>query len=182
MAPTSNDDIITAILEHEGGFVDRPEDRGGPTNRGITLATLSSWRQTPVTPADVRSLTEAEVRAIYLAVYIQKPGFDQIPDLSLRAIVVDSGVLSGPKMAARWLQGTVGVARDGVIGRQTLNAIAARDARAVYLALCANRLRFIGAVITTAPSQAVFAAGWLNRVAEFVESAPLDLASQGPPG
>lgn len=30
--------IIDAILRAEQGYVDHPDDRGGPTNHGITLA------------------------------------------------------------------------------------------------------------------------------------------------
>ncbi len=31
-----------AVLQHEGGFVDHPDDPGGLTNRGATLTVLQS--------------------------------------------------------------------------------------------------------------------------------------------
>jgi lysozyme family protein len=31
------------LLEHEGGFVDHPDDPGGMTNKGITANTYQKW-------------------------------------------------------------------------------------------------------------------------------------------
>ncbi|WP_276203058.1 glycosyl hydrolase 108 family protein, partial [Enterobacter hormaechei] len=35
----TKDDIFNTILGKEGGYVDHPNDKGGPTNWGITQAT-----------------------------------------------------------------------------------------------------------------------------------------------
>ena len=32
------DELIEALIEREGGYVNHPNDRGGPTNYGITEA------------------------------------------------------------------------------------------------------------------------------------------------
>jgi lysozyme family protein len=83
---------------------------------------------------------------------------------------VDFGVNSGPHTAVAWLQKSLGVTPDGVIGLKTLGALDTADVSRVYLKLCAGRMRFLGRLITNNPSQAVFAAGWMDRVASFVES------------
>ena len=36
-------DIIDQTIKREGGFVDHPDDPGGATNMGVTLATLSHF-------------------------------------------------------------------------------------------------------------------------------------------
>ena len=66
------DTILDEIIRREGGYVNHPADRGGPTNFGITAQTLGSWRKLgrPATAAEVQALTETEARAIYRQQYI----------------------------------------------------------------------------------------------------------------
>lgn len=168
----TDDDIVTGILKREGGYVDRADDRGGPTSRGITIPTLIEWRGHAVTAADVRALTEAEARAIYLGLYINKPGFARIPDARLRELVVDTGVHSGQRHAAEWLQKILGVRQDGVLGPKTMAVLATTPVLYVYLGLCALRMRILGRLITRDRSQASNAAGWMDRIAGFVERTP----------
>ena len=51
--------MIDDVIRREGGFVDHPHDRGGPTNFGITQATLSRHLGRPASVADVRRLSRA---------------------------------------------------------------------------------------------------------------------------
>src|SRR5690606_13690489 len=66
------DTILDEIIRREGGYVNHPADRGGPTNFGITAQTLGSWRKLgrPATAAEVQALKEPEARAIYRQQYI----------------------------------------------------------------------------------------------------------------
>ena len=161
------DQILDEVLRREGGYVDHPHDRGGPTNYGITRATLSAWRKAPVTAEDVQRLTEAEARAIYLRQYVEAPGFDQIVDPRLRALLVDYGVHSGPRRAIMDLQRAAGVTVDGTIGPQTLTAVAVQGADALRRSVLQARGRHLARLLSD-PSQRVFAGGWLNRLMEFV--------------
>ena len=163
-------DPIDDILRREGGFVDHPADRGGPTNFGITQATLSAWRGRQATVNDVRLLPRAEARQIYADQFIVQPRFDKIADARLRHLVIDAGVHSGPARAAQWLQAAAGVTADGVVGPRTLAAVNTADARVLYNRFLAQRVRFIGRLITNDTRQAAFAAGWANRIAEFLEA------------
>jgi len=161
----SCDKVVARILEREGGFVNRVEDRGGPTNFGITLGTLAEWRNKVVSALDVQMLTSLEAGLIYRERYC-KP-FEGIIHEDLFDLVVDTAVNNGRGRAAAWLQRAVGVVEDGQIGPISLARINAGPVRA-YFDLCALRMKAYGALISQNHSQAVFAAGWMNRLAEFV--------------
>lgn len=165
----TTESLIDAILAREGGFVDHPDDKGGATNFGITQATLAAHRWRGVTVEDVRNLTEQEARAIYSQRYVTAPGFDRIASDPLRAALVDYAVHSGPVAAIKALQRRLGVDVDGVLGPATQRAANLEDGRRLALGVLAGRLRHLGRIITDSPSQATFAAGWMNRVAEQVE-------------
>lgn len=161
------EDVITEVLRREGGYVNHAMDRGGPTNYGITIKTLAAWRGAPVTAEDVRALTEAEARDIYRREYVERPGLDQIADPLLRGLLVDYAVHSGPRRAIEELQRVAGVTVDGKLGPQTLSAVAVKGAESLRRGVLRARGRFLARLLSD-PSQRVFAAGWLNRLMEFV--------------
>ena len=167
------DAIIDGILAREGGgtYTNAPADRGGPTKYGITLKALGEYRDAPATAADVEALTEAEARAIYRRDYFVRPGFDKVADSALQVLLMDWGVNSGTGTAIKALQRLLGVPNDGVLGAQTLLALGGLDAAKLYRRLAAARVRFIGDLLHNDPSQLVYARGWLNRAADFVEAA-----------
>lgn len=174
----TDEQIISAILKREGGFVDNPADKGGPTNHGITMPTLAEWRGKNVTEADIRTLTEREARDIYKARYVVGPRFHLLADHSVRAVVVDCGVHHGPANAIRMLQRALGVKADGVLGIVTLTAANTTPGHRLALRVLADRVKFFGRLISKdltdddqdgIPDNTEFAAGWLNRVAEMIE-------------
>lgn len=164
--------ILDEIIRREGGFINHPSDTGGPTKYGITQRTLSQYRGVPASVDDVRNLTEDEARAIYTDRYIARPGFNRILNASLMGLIVDCGINHGRKRASKWLQKAVGVTQDGVLGPISIAAINDADGATLYRKVLAHRCRFFGRIITRDPSQAVFAAGWNARVAEFIEETP----------
>jgi lysozyme family protein len=163
-------DIIAGIIAREGDFVDNPADRGGPTKFGITLATLQAWRGYPVNAGDVEAMEEAEAWRIYRKNYLEDTGIEKIPNAELRGVVLDAAVNHGPGQAIRQLQRALGCPADGILGPNTLAAIPYLEPRRVAIRQLAQRARFYGKLISADHSQAEFAEGWSNRLAELMES------------
>ena len=69
---TKFDDIIDVVLEHEGGYVNDPNDLGGETKYGITKRFYPD--------VDIKNLTEDEARKIYYDDYWVKNKVPQLPD------------------------------------------------------------------------------------------------------
>ncbi len=160
-------DIITRVLESEGGLSNHPSDGGGLTNFGITRATLSWYRNKPVSPEEMKTLTEQEAREIYLKLYVVNPGFDKVGDPLLRYQLVDFGVNSGPATAIKKLQEVLGIEPDGKLGPLTLRALDKADSREVANRLAAARLEMIAKFVAKKPSQVVFLVGWFKRAMKF---------------
>lgn len=163
----TNQQIVEKILQHEGGFVNDPNDKGGATKFGITLDTLSDWKHKEVTTADIQALTKDEAVQIYLSKYIYGPGFDTIPDDKVRYLVVDMWVHHGPRRATLIIQKSLGLPGDGILGPKTLSYLRSFDI-SIFSKVLSNRMRFYGTLITKDPTQAKFAAGWLDRCADFI--------------
>lgn len=187
-------DPIDELIDREGGYVDHAADRGGPTNYGVTLATLRRWREDPSLDAsDVRELCRDEARAIYLDLYVERPRFLEVEPEALKWHLVDCGVMSGPQRATLWLQEALNrfrvsdkqITEDGLLGPQTLGALkaalAAGDGRAVNNELMAIRLRFVADLAqsdanevkagrkSAQKNRALFVSGWVNRCLKFLE-------------
>jgi hypothetical protein len=59
------DKAFRQVIAYEGGFVNHPKDPGGPTNLGITQATLGRYLGREATLDEVRALTREAAKPIY---------------------------------------------------------------------------------------------------------------------
>lgn len=160
--------ILADVIAREGGYVNHPADRGGPTNLGITIGALSEWLGRPATVAEVQALTEAEARAIYTQRYVVGPGLHRIEDEALRAVLVDDAVLSGPEAAVKTLQRSLGVPADGQLGPMTQQAVRRADAAWLVRDVSKQRCLRFGRIVQRDPAQRVFLVGWLQRALSFI--------------
>lgn len=162
--------VVARVLAREGStYTETPGDRGGSTKYGITVPFYSDVSGTPKTSGDVAALTEASAFAVYVS-WLTTHRLAEIEEVHVLDAVVDFAVHSGVRPAVKALQRALDVPQDGVIGSVTLTALADADAPTVVRWLTGARIRKLGAILTSDPSQSVFARGWLNRVADVLEA------------
>ena len=164
---------FSAVLKHEGGYVNHPLDPGGMTNLGVTRAAWQSWVGRKVTEDEMRRLTPEDVSLFYRNRYWDAVRGDELPS-GIDYVVFDAAVNSGPSRAIKWAQAVAGVTQDGRIGPRTLAAIQAVNPDQFVQQYCSRRLGFMQRL----PIWKAFGKGWRNRVTE-VQAAALRLANEG---
>jgi lysozyme family protein len=133
------DQAFEAVIGHEGGYVNNPKDPGGETRYGI------SKRAYPA--EDIRNLTLARAKELYLRDYWLQAGCDKVPG-GVAFDLFDTAVNSGVSRAVK-------------LGPATLAAINAANAPALKGRFNGARLQFM----TDLPEWVTFGKGWARRIA-----------------
>ncbi len=173
--------MIDDLMNREGGYVNDKDDPGGATKYGITIHTLRAARGRKCTIQDIKALTKAEAKTIYIWHYYQKPRIDELPE-ALQASVFDMYVNSG-RRAIRILQDLLSefdepVRVDGILGRQSLGAAErAFQKSGLYLvdAYGVERRNYYFRLADNRPASRKYArtraggkGGWIKRAEEFM--------------
>ena len=106
---------LEAILHHEGGYVNHPQDPGGETNLGVTKRVYEEGGGSK----DMKDLLVEDVAPIYKKNYWDRVKGDSLPS-GLDICIFDFGVNAGPGRAAKYIQTQIGTIADGGIGPNTL--------------------------------------------------------------
>lgn len=168
-----------ALIAREGGYTDHPNDRGGPTNWGITEATARAFGY----DGPMQYMPRDTALRIYTERYWLQPGFDQVNAISPRLAeeLLDTGVNMGPAVAVRFLQRALNILNaqgkyypdvtvDGQLGRMTIAALRALlgargDVGELTLWRMLNAqqsVRYIE-IAESNPSQEAFQFGWQSQ-------------------
>lgn len=161
---------LSEVLKHEGGWADHPSDPGGATMKGITIGTFAQFKGRKVTKAELRAISDADLRKIYRRNYWDKVRGDDLPS-GLDLVAFDGAVNSGPARGARWLQQGLGVNADGKVGPVTLDAAKKAYTPAVIERAIGFRFSFLRGLKTWG----TFGKGWSRRV-ESVRGVALEMA------
>lgn len=152
------------ILKWEGGFVDHPLDKGGPTNKGVTIGTFRTFYGKNATVEQLKNITDRQWDKIFEVGYWRPFKADLIKSQAVANICVDWAWASGTATAIKQVQRVLGVTADGVVGEVTLGAINRAEPRELFERIKAERTAFVEAIVKRTPSQKVFLKGWKNRI------------------
>ena len=141
MAAHNYDRCIALVLKHEGGYADHPNDPGGPTNYGITLAVARENGYV----GHMRNLPLSTAKAIYRKNYWDALNCDKLP-IGVDYAVFDYGVNSGVSRALKIYN----------------KAKIISDPEDIVAYICDERMRFLKGLRTWG----TFGKGWSRRVTE----------------
>lgn len=123
---------LNKLIGIEGGYSNNPNDPGGETIWGITIAVARAFGYTGA----MKDMTKDQAKAIYLARFWTQPRFDLVAQLNepIAAELFDTGVNMGTATSGKFLQRTLNVlnqqakafpdvSTDGAIGAMTLAAL-----------------------------------------------------------
>lgn len=158
-------EALDKVFEDEGGYTNDAQDKGGPTNWGITIHDARMYWKADATAGDVRRMPKAVAVDIYLKRYANPLKYDQLP-AGVDYAVLDYGINSGIARSAMVLQRLVGATDDGKIGPLTLAAVAkwidAHSRGELVNAIYNERLAFLQR-LSIWPT---FGRGWTRRCRE----------------
>lgn len=156
------------ILKWEGGYSNHPADKGGATNKGVTIATYRHYFGRGRTVNDLKKMTDEEWTTILRRGYWNPWHGDEIASQDVANMCVDWAWASGTGTSIRKVQAVVGVTVDGVCGAVTLAALNAADPSNLLKRIRAARLAYVEAIVKNNPSQRVFLKGWKRRINAIV--------------
>jgi lysozyme family protein len=148
---------VQKTLIHEGGYVNNPHDKGGPTKYGITQADMPGVDISGITP---------DQAVEYYGEHYWKPLYSQINDQLVGEKLFDMGVLFGVKTAVKLLQITIqndiAIVSDGIFGQGTLDAV--NQEQDLLPRYRQTLLQHVVSIVNANPGDGVFVNGWINRI------------------
>lgn len=166
------DEIIEVVLEHEGGYVDDPDDRGGATNWGVTQAVYENFVGYKCDKEEIKNMDEETAKEIYYEKFWKPSRADKLP-AEVRETYFDMVVNHGQGGAVKILQQACNnkrkpenyIAVDGGIGPNTIRAAANLKNWELQVERSGYywNLVFKGSKYTQRTTQVKFIRGWIRR-------------------
>ena len=153
------------ILSWEQGYACLKGDRGGHTNKGVTLATFRVYFGKNKTVEDLKNITDEQWDTIFLHGFWNKWQADQIGDQSIANLLVDWVYNSG-KWGIIYPQRVLGVKDDGIVGPKTIAAVnGCNNKEELFSKLWKSRENYYRRIARG--EQARFLNGWMNRLSSI---------------
>ena len=160
------------ILKWEGNFVNDPLDKGGATNKGVTIAVWKAQGYDKdgdgdIDVADLKLITAEDATMIMKKNYWDRWKADQIKNQAIANTLVD-WVWGSGAWGIKIPQRILGVKDDGVVGNKTIEALNKQDINKFLEKLYLARFNFLDGIVASNPSQKRFIKGWKNRMNDLI--------------
>jgi lysozyme family protein len=174
-------EAVRRLLENEGGYCNRPADRGGETFLGISRRFFPKWEGWPIVDSlrsrgVMPSRENAELvklaQRFYELTFYDPIGGDRLGDQRLATEMLDQAVNLGVGRAKRFLQESINllnrgakdvVVVDGQVGPATITELRKLNPAHVYRVLNALQAEHYLKLCRGDSSQEEFIRGWLER-------------------
>jgi lysozyme family protein len=173
---TTFDLAFEYTMQNEGGdrFTNDPFDSGGATKYGVTKHSYERYLGREVSISEIQNLTEDEAKQFYTDVFWRPLHLDGIAAPAVAIAIFDTGVLYGPRYAARAAQDVANqkgssLKLDGVLGdksRAAINSVPSDDFLIRYHIGILNR---IDLVVRHDSKNEVFQKGWKTRAERLLK-------------
>ena len=170
------DSIIGKNLEHEGGYVNNKNDRGGETKYGITKPFMEDFKY--ALPGGrtipIKDLTVDDAKKLYKALW-DRYNLGHVRDKNVAYVIFDYMINAYHNTAAKRVQeilNTQGASLkvDGHLGVKSLNAIHNSDYKWLMDEILKNRQHHYRKQVKDDYGQLGFYAGWMNRLNKIAEA------------
>lgn len=166
------------ILSFEGGYVNDPDDRGGESNKGITIKTwrgagFDTFRKIPVLQVGKKcytnvtkslyEMTDTQWEFVFKKYFWDRWSAEQIKDQSIANLLVD-WVWSSGVWGIKMPQALLRVTQDGIVGPKTLNALNSQDPEQLFRRFVREREAYIERLVLKDPRNRKFERGWYRRL------------------
>lgn len=162
------DILAPFILSWEGGFVNNPNDHGGATNKGVTIATWQAQGYDKngdgrIDVKDLKMISENDAVRIMRLNFWNRWNADEIEDQSIANMLVD-WVWGSGKYGILLPQRMLGVTADGIVGMRTINALNRQKPQEFFARLRQKREQYLRGICVSRPVNKSFLDGWLHRL------------------
>lgn len=158
---------LQKVLGWEGGFANDPDDSGGPTMKGVTIATYKEYCRRKCRPVptvnDLKKITNAEILDLADLLYWSKIRGNEIKNQSIANLCFDCVWGSGTGYI-KVIQKVLGVTADGIFGPASLNALNNWNPQSKLFELLWNRRK---KYLEGCSSAWKYLKGWMRRLNSY---------------
>jgi lysozyme family protein len=151
---------IAQVFKDEGGYTNEATDPGGPTNWGITIYDARKYWKSDAQAEDIKNMPKSVAEDIYRKHYADPISYDLLP-AGVDYSVLDFGINSGISKSVKTLQRIVDAPPDGIMGPNTIMAVAKKSPQTIVEEIWDTRLAYDKSLTHLWP---IYGKGWTNRI------------------